>query len=44
MHGKGVYTWKDGRVYTGDYIDDKKHGYGVYKWVFFNFFNFLFLT
>jgi len=24
MHGKGVYTWKDGRKYEGDYVDDKK--------------------
>lgn len=33
MHGKGVYTWKDGRKYEGDYFDDKKHGYGIYIWV-----------
>lgn len=32
MHGKGVYTWKDGRKYDGDYQFDKKHGYGVYTW------------
>lgn len=25
MHGKGVYTWKDGRKYDGDYLNDKKH-------------------
>jgi len=25
MHGKGVYTWKDGRRYDGDYLNDKKH-------------------
>ena len=25
MHGKGVYTWKDGRRYEGDYYNDKKH-------------------
>lgn len=32
MHGKGVYTWKDGRKYDGDYKHDKKDGYGTYKW------------
>lgn len=25
MHGKGVYTWKDGRRYEGEYYNDKKH-------------------
>jgi len=24
MHGKGTYTWKDGRKYEGEYVDDKK--------------------
>ena len=33
MHGKGKYTWKDGRYYEGEYINDKKHGCGVYRWV-----------
>ncbi len=32
MHGKGVYTWKDGRRYEGEYRYDKKHGYGTYTW------------
>jgi Uncharacterized protein conserved in bacteria len=32
MHGKGVYTWKDGRRYEGEYQHDKKHGHGVYTW------------
>lgn len=32
MHGKGKITWPDGREYEGDYVDDKKHGYGVFKW------------
>ena len=26
MHGKGVYTWRDGRKYEGEYQFDKKHG------------------
>ena len=32
MHGKGVYTWPDGRKYDGDYVDNKMHGKGVYTW------------
>ena len=35
MHGKGVYTWKDGRRYEGDYLNDKKHGLGVYIWLYY---------
>lgn len=29
MHGKGVFTWPDGRKYEGDFYKDKKHGIGV---------------
>jgi hypothetical protein len=32
MHGYGVYTWKDGRKYEGEYLLDKKHGKGAYYW------------
>ena len=32
MHGKGKISWIDGREYEGEYIDDKKHGYGIFKW------------
>lgn len=32
MDGKGKYTWKDGRIYEGEYIMDKKHGFGKYTW------------
>ena len=32
MHGLGVYTWPDGRVYEGEYREDKKHGFGVCTW------------
>lgn len=32
MHGNGKYTWKDGRMYEGEYENDRKHGYGVYTW------------
>jgi len=30
MHGRGVFTWKDGRRYEGDYKHDQKDGYGIY--------------
>jgi len=32
MDGKGVYTWKDGRKFEGQYMRDKKHGKGIYTW------------
>ena len=32
MHGKGIYSWPDGRKYDGDYKEDKKHGIGTYTW------------
>ena len=32
MHGQGTYTWPDGRIYQGEYKNDKKDGYGIYKW------------
>ena len=35
MHGKGEYTWKDGRRYEGEYYNDKKH---VYNNLIINFF------
>ena len=32
MHGYGVFEWPDGRRYEGGYVDDKKHGKGVFVW------------
>ena len=32
MEGIGIYIWNDGRMYQGQYKDDKKHGFGVYTW------------
>jgi hypothetical protein len=32
MHGTGTYKWQDGRMYHGEYKQDKKHGFGVYVW------------
>ena len=32
MHGSGEFKWADGRVYKGEYQNDKKHGVGIYTW------------
>ena len=32
MNGKGIFTWKDGKKYSGHYLDDVKHGYGTFTW------------
>jgi len=32
MHGRGVFTWPDGRKYEGEYVEDKKEGQGVFYW------------
>ena len=32
MHGKGIFTWLDGRRYEGEYIEDKKSGFGIFLW------------
>ena len=32
MHGTGHFTWPDGRLYTGEYANDKKHGKGKFEW------------
>ena len=32
MHGHGIFTWPDGRIYTGNYVEDKKHGFGKFVW------------
>lgn len=31
MHGKGIFTWLDGRKYEGEYVNDLKEGYGVFS-------------
>ena len=28
MNGKGKFEWQDGRVYEGDWKDDKRDGFG----------------
>jgi len=30
MNGYGIFLWKDGRFYKGEYKDDKKHNFGMY--------------
>lgn len=32
MHERGVFEWKDGSRYEGEYQHDKKEGYGVFEW------------
>jgi hypothetical protein len=32
MNGEGRLTWADGKLYKGQWKDDKKHGYGEYLW------------
>lgn len=32
MNGKGKMEWPDNKVYEGDYLDDKKQGFGVFIW------------
>ena len=34
MNGKGVFNFSNGRKYTGEYVDDRKEGYGVLEWYF----------
>ena len=31
MNGKGKYTWPNGSEYVGEYVNDVKQGYGIYK-------------
>jgi hypothetical protein len=31
-HGEGKRTYADGRVYVGNWKEDKKHGFGKYTY------------
>lgn len=31
-HGRGVFTWKSGDRYEGDFVDNQRTGKGVYTW------------
>ena len=33
MHGYGYIVYKDGTTYEGQFFDDKKTGFGIYKWI-----------
>ena len=32
MNGFGIYVDEDGVIYEGQFLADKKHGYGKYQW------------
>lgn len=32
MNGNGNMSWIKGYSYTGQFIRDKKDGYGIFKW------------
>lgn len=33
MHGQGTFMFPDGRKYVGNYVYDKKEGYGEFFWL-----------
>ena len=38
-HGKGKLKYPDGDMYQGEWLKDKRHGYGVYIWSRYIFIN-----
>lgn len=32
MDGEGELKWKDGKMYTGQFINDKREGQGTFVW------------
>ena len=32
MEGKGLYTFSNGKTYEGEFKNDLKEGFGVFKW------------
>lgn len=34
MHGEGIFTWPNGRKYIGEFVNDKKEGYGIHEWYY----------
>lgn len=39
MHGKGIFSWPDGKKYIGQYLEDKKAGYGELTWLLIFYYN-----
>jgi hypothetical protein len=31
MNGKGEFTWPNGKVYIGEYFNNKKQGFGLFE-------------
>ena len=31
FHGKGKYTYVNGDYYEGEWLNDKEHGFGLFK-------------
>ncbi len=32
MHGEGTFYKKDGKEYTGSWVDNLREGYGKFEW------------
>lgn len=32
MDGQGILTWKDGKSYEGNFVNDKREGQGTFIW------------
>ena len=32
MHGKGLYKWKEGSEYEGEYNNNIREGKGIFRW------------
>ena len=32
MHGEGTLTWKDGKKYEGEFLNDQREGHGTFSW------------
>jgi hypothetical protein len=32
MQGEGTYTWTDGRIYKGSWLQGKMNGFGEFTW------------
>ena len=34
MNGHGIFSWKDGRIYEGENVNDKKEGKKICSFLF----------